>query len=55
MSGLVVVTVPVLETTVGVRVPTIGLPGAVQLVAAVDDWPCGFFLILGVRLLDGNG
>ena len=44
MSGLAVVAVPVLETTVRVRIPTIGLLGAVQIMAAVYDWPWGVCL-----------
>ena len=55
MSGVAVVAVPVLKTAVRVRIPTIGLPGAVQIVAAVYDGPCGFRLILGARLLDRKG
>ena len=35
MGGSVVLTVPVLDTAVGVRIPTTRLLGAVQIMAAV--------------------
>ena len=38
MGGALTLTVPVLDTAVGVRIPTARLAGAVQVVAAVYGW-----------------
>ena len=42
MGGAVALAVPVLDTAVGVRIPTTGLAGAVQIMAAVNDGTLGW-------------